>query len=60
MSKVRYIIARHAAAKRRRQWLEAEIAHLTEQAAREQRITGAPLPATLKKLHNRKLKLQNL
>jgi len=50
-------IRRRLKAKKLRQRVEAEIYALEQQADREQNALGQPTPATLKKIHNRKLKL---
>lgn len=59
MDKARHVIARRLANKKRRQKLEAEIWLLQQQAAQEQARLGHALPATLKKIHHRKLKLND-
>ncbi len=60
MDSKQWIIRKRMKAKRKRQALQQEIDQLTGQADREQMVLGHPLPATLKKIHHRKLKLNEL
>lgn len=52
-------IQRRLKAKKQRQRIEAEIYLLERQAEQESTHLGAPLPATLKKIYHRKLKLNH-
>ncbi len=52
-----WTIQRRLKAKKRRQRIEAAIYALERQAKAEADVFGQPLPATLKKIQHRKLKL---